>query len=92
MPRSISSLSTPRNNKPTLSPATPSSNSLRNISIPVTVVFFCKPKPTSSTSSFNFTIPRSIRPVATVPRPVIENTSSTGIKKGLSVSRVGVGI
>ena len=27
-----------------------------------------------------------------VPRPVIENTSSTGIKKGLSISRGGNGI
>ena len=31
-------------------------------------------------------MPRSIRPVATVPRPVIENTSSTGIRNGLSIS------
>ncbi len=36
-------------------------------------------------------MPRSIRPVATVPRPVIENTSSTGIKNGLSTSRSGIG-
>ena len=36
--------------------------------------------------------PASIRPVATVPRPVIENTSSTGIKNGLSTSRGGRGI
>ena len=28
----------------------------------------------------------SIRPVATVPRPVIENTSSIGIKKSLSIT------
>ena len=33
------------------------------------------PKPTSWTSSCTLTWPRSIRPVATVPRPVIENTS-----------------
>ncbi len=37
------------------------------------------------------TIPRSTRPVATVPRPVIEKTSSTGIRKGLSMSRSGTG-
>ncbi len=37
-------------------------------------------------------MPRSIRPVATVPRPVIENTSSTGIRNGLSVSRTGFGM
>jgi hypothetical protein len=37
------------------------------------------------------TTPRSIRPVATVPRPLMENTSSTDIRKGLSVSRYGLG-
>src|SRR5213594_3759558 len=37
-------------------------------------------------------LPRSIRPVATVPRPVIENTSSTGIRNGLSTSRCGIGM
>src|SRR5690606_9107452 len=37
-------------------------------------------------------VPRSTRPVATVPRPVMVNTSSTGIKKGLSTSRSGVGM
>ena len=31
-------------------------------------------------------------PVATVPRPVMVNTSSTGIRKGLSVSRSGAGM
>src|SRR5438093_35363 len=34
----------------------------------------------------------SIRPVATVPRPVIENTSSTGIRNGFSTSRFGTGM
>ena len=43
--------------------------------------------PTISTSSFRCRTPRSTRPVATVPRPVMVNTSSTGIRKGLSVSR-----
>jgi len=33
-----------------------------------------------------------MRPVTTVPRPEMENTSSTGIKKGLSMSRFGVGM
>ena len=37
-------------------------------------------------------MPRSTRPVATVPRPEMENTSSTGIRNGLSVARFGVGI
>src|SRR5690606_15973544 len=92
IPRSISALSTPRRSSPTLSPARPSSSSLRNISTPVTTVFFAAPNPTSCSSSPTFTIPRSIRPVATVPRPVIENTSSTGIRNGLSVSRSGAGM
>jgi hypothetical protein len=37
-PRSTSSLSIPRSKQPTLSPACPSSSSLRNISTPVTTV------------------------------------------------------
>ena len=75
-----------------MSPACPSSSSLRNISTPVTTVFFALLNPTSATSSPTFTTPRSIRPVATVPRPVIENTSSTGIRNGLSISRTGSGM
>jgi hypothetical protein len=47
--------------------------------------------PTISTSSLTFTLPRSIRPVTTVPRPEIENTSSIGIRNGLSTSRSGSG-
>src|SRR6476660_3167304 len=48
--------------------------------------------PTTATSAPTFARPRSIRPVATVPRPVIENTSSTGIRNALSVSRTGCGM
>src|SRR6266478_4372351 len=92
IPRSTSCFSTPRNRSPTLSPACPSSNSLRNISTPVTTTFLSVPNPTISTSSPTFTFPRSIRPVATVPRPVIENTSSTGIRNGFSTSRFGTGM
>ncbi len=44
-PRSISSFSTPRSRQPTLSPAWPWSRSLRNISTPVTTVFFVSLKP-----------------------------------------------
>ena len=33
-----------------------------------------------------------MRPVATVPRPLIENTSSIAIRNGLSMSRTGSGI
>ena len=48
--------------------------------------------PTISISSPTFTTPCSTRPVTTVPRPVIENTSSTGIRNGLSSTRTGSGI
>ena len=44
-------------------------------------------RPTISTSSETLRVPLSTRPVATVPRPVMENTSSTGIRKGASVGR-----
>ena len=37
-------------------------------------------------------MPRSMRPVTTVPRPLIENTSSIAIRNGLSMSRTGSGI
>ncbi len=45
-----------------------------------------------STSSPTLITPRSIRPVTTVPRPEIENTSSIGIRNGWSTARAGVGI
>ena len=48
--------------------------------------------PTISISSPTLITPRSIRPVTTVPRPEIENTSSTGIRNGLSMSRLGSGM
>ena len=48
--------------------------------------------PMISTVSPTFTIPRSTRPVTTVPRPEIENTSSIGIRKGWSIGRSGCGI
>ena len=89
----MSSRATPRSKAPMLSPASAQSNNLRNISTPVTVVFEVSSAiPTTSTSSPTRTCPRSTRPVATVPRPVIENTSSTGIMNGLSLSRSGVGM
>ena len=84
--------SKPLNNTPALSPATPSSNTFRNISTPVTTNSRVSVIPTRSTLSPTFTFPRSIRPVATVPRPVIEKTSSTGIKNGRSTSRTGSGM
>jgi hypothetical protein len=38
------------------------------------------------------TMPRSTRPVTTVPRPEIENTSSIGIRNGWSTGRSGCGM
>ena len=79
--------------RPTLSPASPSSSSLRNISTPVQVeVSTFSSRPMISTGSPTLMTPVSIRPVTTVPRPVIENTSSTGIRKGFSFSRSGSGM
>ena len=76
-----------------MSPAWPWSSSLRNISTPVTVVFDEPGRmPTISISSETLTMPRSMRPVTTVPRPVIVKTSSTGMRNGLSISRSGSGI
>ena len=45
--------------------------------------------PMMSTVSLVLITPRSIRPVTTVPRPVIEKTSSIGIRNGFSISRTG---
>ena len=76
-----------------LSPARPSSSSLRNISTPVTTVLVVSGViPTISTVSPTLMMPRSTRPVATVPRPVMVKTSSTGIRNGLSTSRSGSGM
>jgi hypothetical protein len=65
---------------------------LRNISTPVQVVFWVGLIPTISISSPTLMMPRSTRPVTTVPRPEIENTSSTGIRKAPSTARSGVGM
>ena len=62
-----------------------------NISTPVTTTLRVAWTPTISTSSPTLTTPRSMRPVATVPRPLMPNTSSTGIRNGLSTGRTGVG-
>ena len=63
-----------------------------NISTPVTIVFAVGRMPTISTSSPTLTIPRSIRPVTTVPRPEIEKMSSIGIRNSLSIARSGSGM
>src|SRR6266849_6684535 len=88
-PRSTSSRLVPRSSAPMLSPAWPWSNSLRSISTPVTMVFWVSRRPTISISSPTLMTPRSTRPVTTVPRPEIENTSSTGIRNGWSIGRAG---
>ena len=75
-----------------LSPARPSSSSFLNISTPVTTTLRVGRTPTISTSSPTLTTPRSTRPVATVPRPLMPKTSSMGIRKGLSTARSGVGM
>jgi hypothetical protein len=49
-------------------------------------------RPTISSGSPALSCPRSTRPVATVPRPVIVNTSSTAIRNGRSLGRSGVGM
>ena len=88
----MSSRSMPRSRQPTLSPARPSSSSFLNISTPVTTTFLVGRMPTISTSSETLTTPRSMRPVATVPRPLMPKTSSIGMMKGLSIGRSGVGM
>ncbi len=90
LPRSTSSFFVPRSRRPTLSPAMPWSRILRNISTEVVTVFWVGRKPTISTSSPGLMAP-SILPVTMVPRPEMVKTSSTGIRKGLSVSRAGSG-
>ena len=91
-PRSISSFLVPRSRTPMLSPAWPWSRILRNISTPVHTVLAVGRNPTISTGSLILTMPCSTLPVATVPRPEMVKTSSTGIKKGLSISRTGSGM
>ena len=59
---------------------------------PVHTVFCVVRNPTISISSPVWTMPCSTLPVTTVPRPVIVNTSSIGIKNGLSSSRTGSGM
>jgi hypothetical protein len=76
IPRRICSRFTPRNKAPMLSPASPRSSSLWNISTPVKVVLKLAPRPMISTSEPLVMTPRSTRPVATVPRPEMEKTST----------------
>ena len=76
-----------------LSPVSASSSSFLNISSPVTTtLLFSSESPMISTSSPTFSTPLSTLPVATVPLPVMENTSSTGIRNGLSFALSGSGM
>ena len=76
-----------------LSPVSASSSSFLNISIPVTTTFlFSSVSPMISTSVPTVRLPLSTLPVATVPLPVMENTSSTGIRNGLSFALCGSGM
>src|SRR5437870_3213448 len=90
-PLSMSSRSSPRRSRPTLSPASAWSSSFLNISTPVPTVFLGSRMPTISTSSPTFVMPPSTRPVATVPRPLMAITSSIRRRKGLSLLRRGAG-
>ena len=90
-PRSTSVRLMPRSRAPALSPAWPWSSDLLNISTPVQTVFCVSRRPTISTSSPTLMMPFSMRPVTTVPRPVIVKTSSIAIRSGLSTSRSGSG-
>ena len=92
IPRSTSSRLVPRSRTPMLSPASPRSSNFLNISTPVTIFFMVSRIPTISISSPTFTIPRSTLPVTTVPRPLMVNTSSMGIKNSLSMGRSGSGM
>jgi hypothetical protein len=86
-------LSNHLNNNQTFIQASALSKALWNISTHVTtVVFGSFPNPNNSTSSFILITHLSILHVATVHLPLIENTSSTGIKKGLSICLSGTGI
>jgi len=61
--------------------------------MPVTMVLtISSRRPMISTSCPFLRVPRSTRPVTTVPRPLIEKTSSMGIRKGWLMSRTGVGM
>jgi hypothetical protein len=75
-----------------LSPAWPSSSSLRNISTPVTRLLRSCRAADDLDLLADLDLARSTRPVTTVPRPVIVNTSSIGIRNGLSMSRSGSGM
>src|ERR1700691_5832904 len=77
---------------PALSPAMPSSSCFLNISTPVQTVVRVSRNPTISTFSPTFTLPRSILPVTTVPRPEIEKISSIGMANGVSMSRTDIGM
>mmetsp|Transcript_53965 Transcript_53965/g.167246 ORF Transcript_53965/g.167246 Transcript_53965/m.167246 type:complete len:215 (+) Transcript_53965:392-1036(+) len=92
-PRKMSLFFTPFSITPHWSPASPCSSVLWNISMPATVAFRgLSLIPTISIVSPDLTTPRSMRPVATVPLPVMLITLSTAMRNGLSTSLAGSGM
>lgn len=92
IPRRTCSRRTPRSSTAALSPASPRSIVLPNVSTPVTTVVNPSPNPTTSTVSPTRTVPRSMAPVTTVPRPVTVSTFSTGMRNGASTYLMGTGM
>src|SRR5438445_115084 len=90
MPRSTSSLPIPRKSSPALSPAMPSSSCFLNISTPVTTVLRVSRKPTISTSSPTFTLPRSLLPFTTVRRAGDHVLDVVGVARTIDVRVVPV--
>src|ERR1700741_3816061 len=86
----------PRSRHPTLSPATPSSSSLRNISTPVTTDFWVSRSPPISTSSPTLILPRSTHPPGpprAPPRdrkPVLDRHQERLVDRPLRQRHVGV--
>jgi hypothetical protein len=89
-PRSTSSRLTPRSNTPMLSPASLVQKLAEHLNARANRLHRVLDADDLD-SSFTLTIPRSTRPVTTVPRPEMLNTSSIGIRNGLSMSRTGSG-
>src|SRR4051812_40519610 len=81
----------PRSSTAALSPASATDNDLPNVSRPVATVATVGPRPTTSTGSPTRSVPRSIFPVTTVPRPLMVSTFSIGIRNGSPSSRGGTG-
>ena len=92
-PRSTSSRSMPRSRAAHIVPSRPKVQDLPEHSHAGHHRLACvTPNPRSQLPPPTFTVPRSMRPVTTVPRPLMPNTSSMLIRNGLSVTRTGSGM